>query len=94
MHQDRGLCMQHHREIMPRGNGSKNCRVPNDKGLIVPYVGNLLDALRSEPLSLGPSFGAIFKNSVAGSLCQILKLSCTILNDVRATIAAICLLDD
>ena len=34
------------------GNGSENCMVPIDKGLIVPYVGNLLDALRSGPLSV------------------------------------------
>lgn len=34
------------------GNGSENCMVSIDKGLIVPYVGNLLDALRTGPLSV------------------------------------------
>jgi len=34
------------------GNGSENCRVPIEKGLVVPYVGGLLDALRSGPLSV------------------------------------------
>jgi len=34
------------------GNGSENCMIPIDKELVVPYVGALLDALRSEPLSV------------------------------------------
>ncbi|KAL7537732.1 hypothetical protein ACHAXR_008907 [Thalassiosira sp. AJA248-18] len=34
------------------GNGSENCMVPIERELIVPYVGNLLDALRSGPLSV------------------------------------------
>mmetsp|Transcript_8011 Transcript_8011/g.18079 ORF Transcript_8011/g.18079 Transcript_8011/m.18079 type:complete len:1133 (-) Transcript_8011:122-3520(-) len=34
------------------GNGSENCMVPIEKGLIVPHVGNLLDSLRSGPLAV------------------------------------------
>lgn len=34
------------------GNGSDNCMMPIEKSLIVPYVGNLLDALMSGPLSI------------------------------------------
>ena len=34
------------------GNGSENCMIPIEKGLIVPYVGSLLEALRSGPLSV------------------------------------------
>ena len=52
------------------GNGSENCLVPVEKSLIVPYVGNLLDALRSGPLSVDMSN----PNSVdEGSLTVLLR---------------------
>ena len=34
------------------GNGSENCLIPIEKNLIVPFIGSLLDALRSGPLSV------------------------------------------
>jgi hypothetical protein len=58
------------------------------------YLTHLVDSVGYQLKSLGPSFGPIFEESVAGTLSQILTPSCTISNDVRAKIAAICLLDD
>jgi hypothetical protein len=58
------------------------------------FLTHLVDSVGYQVKSLGPSFGPIFEDSVAGTVSQILASSCTISNDVRAKIAVICLLDD
>ena len=37
------------------GNGSENCLIPIEKVLILPFIGELLSALRSGPLSVDPT---------------------------------------
>ena len=58
------------------------------------FLTHLVDSVGYQSKSLGPSFGPIFEDSVAGTVSQIIASSCTISNDVRAKIAVICLLDD
>jgi hypothetical protein len=62
------------------GNGSEDCMVPISKGLIAPYVGILLDALRSGPLSVDLTY----PDSVDGGRLTVL---------VRAIGAVACLAD-